>query len=303
MTLGQVLAHRIAVQPMNAVATGIFFLAILHTFFAARLMKASHHLRDRVEAERGPGAHSFRVEVLHFLGEVEAVFGIWAVALFAAMAVAFGAAIGRRLRDGPRQLHGGRLRRGDHGGRVDPPGARDRRAGARRPCRPRARDAARLVARDAHRRAASRLVHHGAGGDDHLRARPRAPALRPRSEPAAPVRHARPPLRERVGRGDADALRRAPGPDGRRSVGLGPRLHGGALRLEGGRRNRRGHTGLRARLPEGVRGAEREGGARLRPRRRPKGARPRPGSRRSTWPSSPRSSGRRTRRPSSSEAS
>jgi len=30
------------------------------------------------------------VEVLHFLGEVEAVFGIWAVALFAAMAAVFG---------------------------------------------------------------------------------------------------------------------------------------------------------------------------------------------------------------------
>ena len=90
MTLGQVLVHRIAVQPMNAVATAIFFLAILHTFFAAKLMKASHHLREKVEAERGPGAHSFRVEVLHFLGEVEAVFGIWAIALFAAMAAVFG---------------------------------------------------------------------------------------------------------------------------------------------------------------------------------------------------------------------
>ena len=90
MTLGQVLAHRIAVQPMNAVATAVFFLAILHTFFASRLMAASHHLREEVEAERGPGAHSFRVEVLHFLGEVEAVFGIWALALFAAMAAVFG---------------------------------------------------------------------------------------------------------------------------------------------------------------------------------------------------------------------
>ncbi len=90
MTLGQVLVHRIAVQPMNAVATAIFFLAILHTFFAAKLMKASHHLKEKVEAERGPGAHSFRVEVLHFLGEVEAVFGIWAVALFAAMAAVYG---------------------------------------------------------------------------------------------------------------------------------------------------------------------------------------------------------------------
>jgi hypothetical protein len=90
MTLGQVLLHRIGVQPMNAVATAIFFLAILHTFFAPRLMAASHQMRKRLEAEEGLGAHSFRVEVLHFLGEIEAVFGIWAMALFAAMAVAFG---------------------------------------------------------------------------------------------------------------------------------------------------------------------------------------------------------------------
>ena len=68
MTLGQVLVHRVAMQPMNAVATAIFFLAILHTFFAARILKASHHLRQKVEAEHGPGAHSIRVEVLHFLG-------------------------------------------------------------------------------------------------------------------------------------------------------------------------------------------------------------------------------------------
>jgi len=90
MSLAQVLVHRVAMQPMNAVATVIFFLAILHTFFAARILKASHRLRKRIEAKHGPGTHSIRVEVLHFLGEVEAIFGIWAIALFAAMAAVFG---------------------------------------------------------------------------------------------------------------------------------------------------------------------------------------------------------------------
>ncbi len=90
MSLVKVLVHRVSVEPMNLVATAIFGLAILHTFFAPRLMAASHHLRARVEAERGPGAHSFRVEVLHFLGEVEVVFGIWAIVLFAAMTAVFG---------------------------------------------------------------------------------------------------------------------------------------------------------------------------------------------------------------------
>ncbi len=86
----QVLVHRVRVEPMNLVATAIFGLAILHTFLAPRLMAASHRLKDRVEAELGRGAHSFRVEVLHFLGEVEVVFGIWAIVLFGAMAVVFG---------------------------------------------------------------------------------------------------------------------------------------------------------------------------------------------------------------------
>jgi hypothetical protein len=90
MNLVQVLVHRVTVDPMNLVATAIFFLAILHTFFAARLMSASHHLRERIEVEQGPGTHSIRVEVLHFFGEVEVIFGIWAIALFAAMAAVFG---------------------------------------------------------------------------------------------------------------------------------------------------------------------------------------------------------------------
>lgn len=90
MGLVQVLVHRVTVDPMNLVATAIFIAAIVHTFYAARLMSASHHLKERIEVERGPGAHSFRAEVLHFFGEVEVIFGIWAIALFAAMAAAFG---------------------------------------------------------------------------------------------------------------------------------------------------------------------------------------------------------------------
>jgi hypothetical protein len=90
MSLVQVLVHRVTVDPMNLVATAIFFVAIVHTFFAARLMSASHHLKEKIELEQGPGAHSFRVEVLHFFGEVEVIFGIWAIALFAAMAAVFG---------------------------------------------------------------------------------------------------------------------------------------------------------------------------------------------------------------------
>ena len=82
--LGAVLKRRAAAEPFNVVATAIFLLAILHTFLAPRLLAASHHLRERIERETGKAGHSFVVEMLHFLGEVEAVFGIWAVPLLLA---------------------------------------------------------------------------------------------------------------------------------------------------------------------------------------------------------------------------
>ncbi len=90
MSLLRVLEHRIRLEPMNLVATAIFLAAILHTFLAPALLAASHRLRRRVDAEGGPEAHSFAVEVLHFLGEIEAVFGIWCIPLLAAIAAAKG---------------------------------------------------------------------------------------------------------------------------------------------------------------------------------------------------------------------
>ena len=81
MTLWQLLVHRVGEEPVNLVATVIFVLAIVHTFLAARITAAAHRLQHRTEKETGGDGHSFRVEMLHFLGEVEAVFGIWAIPL------------------------------------------------------------------------------------------------------------------------------------------------------------------------------------------------------------------------------
>lgn len=81
MTLWQLLVHRVEQEPVNLVATVIFLLAILHTFLAPRITAASHLLEHRIKEETGGEGHSFRVEILHFFGEVEAVFGIWAIPL------------------------------------------------------------------------------------------------------------------------------------------------------------------------------------------------------------------------------
>lgn len=78
------LAARATEHPVLAASSGIFALAILHTFIAPKFQKLSHRLEKRDEAAgRSPG---FAASICHFLGEVEAVFGIWALALFGLLA-------------------------------------------------------------------------------------------------------------------------------------------------------------------------------------------------------------------------
>ncbi len=93
-TLGTELLQRVQLEPFNAIATGIFALAILHTFAAARIAALAHRLQDRHDASsvatgRAPSPH-MGAELLHFLGEVEIVFGLWAVVLLAAATAWFG---------------------------------------------------------------------------------------------------------------------------------------------------------------------------------------------------------------------
>jgi Putative Na+/H+ antiporter len=88
------LSARIADEPFNAVASAIFGLAILHTFAAARFTALAHRIQHR-HAERQrelgrPEVPSVLAEALHFFGEVEVVFGLWAIVLLAAVTVHFG---------------------------------------------------------------------------------------------------------------------------------------------------------------------------------------------------------------------
>lgn len=87
--LWQVLAARIEAEPFNAIATGIFILAVAHTFVAARFNKAAHHVQEasdlRLAAAGLPPRPSVRAEVLHFFGEIEVVFGLWGLPLMVAI--------------------------------------------------------------------------------------------------------------------------------------------------------------------------------------------------------------------------
>lgn len=84
---------RAAADPFNVAASIIFLLAICHTFAASSITKLSHKYEHEHEERlklRGPrdDEHpdgepevSFKATILHFFGEVEAIFGIWVIAL------------------------------------------------------------------------------------------------------------------------------------------------------------------------------------------------------------------------------
>src|ERR1700740_3274996 len=84
-------AGRIQREPLTLIATIIFFAAIIHTFLTAQFRKIAHRYQRRYEAiEESLSAKSgpldfgkeqerliFRAQFFNFMGEVEAVFGIW----------------------------------------------------------------------------------------------------------------------------------------------------------------------------------------------------------------------------------
>lgn len=93
-SITRILVHRVKAEPFNAVATLIFFSAIIHTFLTSRFLKLSHKWEHEHEEKIKSGQKdrysvSHKAELFHFLGEVEAVFGIWAAFLVAAIIVFF----------------------------------------------------------------------------------------------------------------------------------------------------------------------------------------------------------------------
>ncbi|MDP4980009.1 MAG: putative Na+/H+ antiporter [Desulfobacterales bacterium] len=85
-----VLANRIRQQPFNLVATLIFFCAIVHTFLSSKFMTMAHKWEHEHEKKVKQGivdkySIHYGAELFHFLGEVEVLFGLWALALLAAI--------------------------------------------------------------------------------------------------------------------------------------------------------------------------------------------------------------------------
>jgi len=101
--LYQALADRVRAEPFNLVATAIFLLAITHTFMTPIIRQWAHRAEEqhRIRPRNGRpipldddgnevSEVSFQGQILHFLSEVEAVFGIWAVVLAVAITVCKG---------------------------------------------------------------------------------------------------------------------------------------------------------------------------------------------------------------------
>ena len=81
-----ILKNRVRQVPFNLIATLIFLCAIIHTFLTSKFLAIGHKWEHDHEEKRKQGLvdkHSVHhgAELFHFLGEVEAVFGIWAIAL------------------------------------------------------------------------------------------------------------------------------------------------------------------------------------------------------------------------------
>jgi hypothetical protein len=75
------------VAALNVAATAIFGLAIVHTFLTARVMALAHRVQQRHDLRLRSAGRSLTPSILanglHFIGEVELVFGLWVVPLIA----------------------------------------------------------------------------------------------------------------------------------------------------------------------------------------------------------------------------
>ncbi len=101
--LFQTLVDRVHSDPFNLVASLIFLLAIIHTFLTPMIRHWAHVVEGRHKTAPRQNKQtfsdddgnevpevSFGGQILHFLSEVEAVFGIWAVVLAIAITVSKG---------------------------------------------------------------------------------------------------------------------------------------------------------------------------------------------------------------------
>jgi hypothetical protein len=95
----ETLKVRAVAAPINWIATLLFFGAIMHTFAAGPFMKLAHKYEHENDAKAkadqrifvdGKDPVSFKATLFHFLGEIEAIFGIWLIPLLLIITFRYG---------------------------------------------------------------------------------------------------------------------------------------------------------------------------------------------------------------------
>lgn len=94
-TLFEKLQIRIEAEPFNLIATLIFLFAIVHTMLTSFFHSKAHDIEVAYEqlikeGKKDKHSHSLLAGVFHLIGEVEVVFGIWAIALAIAITGFYG---------------------------------------------------------------------------------------------------------------------------------------------------------------------------------------------------------------------
>lgn len=88
-SLGSILEQllfRIQIQPFNLLSFAIFICAITHTFFTHKFTEMSNRLKaSQSDLTIQNPINNFKIEVFHFLGEVEVAFGVWVIPLILCM--------------------------------------------------------------------------------------------------------------------------------------------------------------------------------------------------------------------------
>ena len=74
-SLFNILGQKINEDPFRLITFLIFMGAIVHTFFAGKLKDVSHRLKQK------QGHETYGSQCFHWLGEVEAIFGLWLIPL------------------------------------------------------------------------------------------------------------------------------------------------------------------------------------------------------------------------------
>jgi len=94
LVITEVLKNRVAKEPFNLLATILFLCAVVHTFLTHKFRHLAHVLEEQHKAVHDPEPGQTPVHklarLLHFLGEIEAVFGIWVLPLLILLAFKFG---------------------------------------------------------------------------------------------------------------------------------------------------------------------------------------------------------------------